>query len=121
MKKEENIEFVDHQTEAKELKKTFLKDLISGTLLVRKKVAGQLPFVLYLSALALVYIANHYHAEKMYRNKVKLTEEVEELRAESITTTSQLIQISKRSQINKLIEEKGLDLKESRVPPIKIK
>ena len=50
-----------------------------------------------------------------------LQNEIEELRAESITTASELIYFSKRSEVNKMINEKGLDLKESRVPPIKIK
>jgi hypothetical protein len=118
---EKNIEFVDQKTEEKELRKTFIKDLITGSLLVRKKVTKQIPFMLYIVVLAIFYIANHYHAEKIYRTKMDLQNEIEELRAESITTASELIFISKRSEVNKMINEKGLELKESRVPPTKIK
>ncbi|HOU74339.1 MAG TPA: FtsL-like putative cell division protein, partial [Tenuifilum sp.] len=43
------------------------------------------------------------------------------LRAESITTAAQYMSISRQSEVVKLVEEKGLGLIESRVPPKKLK
>ena len=118
---EKNIEFIDQKTEQKELKKTFLKDLITGSLLVKKNVTEQVPFMLFLVGMAIVYIGNRYQAEKVYRHKMDLQREVEEMRAESITTASELMFLSKRSEVYRAINEKGLGLKESVVPPAKIK
>ncbi len=118
---EKNIEFVDQKTEQKELRKTFFKDVITGSLLVKKNVTQQVPFFLFLVGIAIIYIANRYHAENVFRTKMIIQNEIEELRAESITTASELMFLSKRSEVNKLVIEKGLDLRESTVPPVKIK
>jgi hypothetical protein len=71
--------------------------------------------------MAIIYIGNRYHAEKVIRELTNLQFEVKDLRAESITTASELMFISKQSEVVKMIEENQLDLKESVKPPIKIK
>ena len=120
-KEEKDIEFIDQKAEQKELKKTFFKDLITGSMLVKESFTAQTPYFLFLVGIAVFYIGNRYHAEKVYRTKMELQTEIEELRAESITTASELMFLSKRSGVNKLIREKGLDLNESTEPPKIIK
>jgi hypothetical protein len=70
--------------------------------------------------LAIVYIANRYNAEKVMRQTVVLQNELKEMRSESITTASELMFISKQSEVSKLVKIKGLDLYESVEPPKKI-
>jgi hypothetical protein len=120
-KEEKNVEFVNQQEEVGELRKYSVKEFISGRLLSRERLAGQLPFVFFLFFLAVFYIANRYHAERLLRESSKLQEELSELRAESITTASELMFASRQSQVFKAVQEKGLGLKESRTPPTRIK
>lgn len=121
MKKEENVEFVDQKVESKELKGTSFKEFLDGTVLTRKNVVKQLPFIIFLSVLAVMYIGNRYHAEKVIRDINKLQTEVKNLRAEEITTASELMKISKQSEVARLVKENNLGLEESTEPPIKIK
>ena len=119
-KKTENIEFVEEKQVKKEHRLGSIKDLIDGSIIANDFIVKQLPFILFLVMLAFVYIANRYHAEKVVRKNIKLTKEISELRAEAITTSSELMFISKQSEVSKLVEKKGLGLKESVVPPKKI-
>jgi hypothetical protein len=119
--KEEVEEFIDPKIESKEYKKASIKELIDGTILTRRTLSQQLPFIFFLSFLAAIYIGNRYHAEKVIRGMTKLQQEVVDLRAESITTASELMFISKQSEVIKMVNQEQLGLEESTTPPIKIK
>jgi hypothetical protein len=124
MVKEKDIEFIDPKIESKELegkKTTLLKDLIDGTILTRQVMSNQLPFIIFLSMMAGTYIGNRYHAEKVIRDMAKLQVEVKDLRAQAITTASELMFISKQSEVVKMVKENQLGLEESLEPPYKIK
>lgn len=121
MTKEKEIEFIDPEIENSEEKKTSFKDLLDGTILTRKSIVNQLPFILFLTFLAAIYIGNRYHAEKVARDLTKLQQEVKDLRAESITNASELMFISKQSEVIKMVRGANLNLEESVNPPIKIK
>lgn len=117
----ENIEFIEDQPEPKAVRKGSLKDFLDGSILIKDFVVKQLPFIIFLTLLGIVYIGNRYHAEKVYRKHLLLQNEIKELRAEAITTASDLMFISKQSQVIKMVEESGLNLVESKVPPKKIR
>jgi hypothetical protein len=114
-------EFIDPKVEFSEHKKASIKELIDGTIITRKTIARQLPFILFCSFLAVIYIGNRFHAEKIIRETDKLKVEVQDLRAESIITASELMFLSKQSEVLKLIQRKNLNLIESVEPPIKLK
>jgi cell division protein FtsL len=119
-KKKKTEEFVDSQQEKSELKVTSVRDLITGAILTRTAVLRQLPFILFLVFMAIIYISNRYHAEKITRQTIELQEELNELRAHYTSTASELMFLSRQSQVLRLVEENNLGLKESRVPPKKI-
>jgi len=119
-KKKKTAEFVDNQQEKSELKITSVRDLITGAILTRTAVLRQLPFILFLVFMAIIYISNRYHAEKITRQTIELQEELNELRAHYTSTASELMFLSRQSQVLRLVEENNLGLKESRVPPKKI-
>ena len=115
-----NIEFVDQKIEQKEIRKGSVWDVFDGSLLTRDTVVRQLPFVLFITFLIILYIGNRYHAEKVIRETMQLQTELKELRARAISTASELEFISRQSEVAKLVESKGLGLKEAVEPPIKI-
>lgn len=98
-----------------------VKELLDGTILVRENMIRQLPYVIFLTVLGVIYIGNRFHAERMVRQISELKTEVGNLRAEQITTTSELMNISRPSEVADLVASKGLGLKESLDPPKKIK
>ena len=95
-------------------------DVLNGNFLTKDDVLFHLPYLLFLSLLALIYIANGYVAEDTVRKLNKVGREVKEFRSEYITTKSELMYKSKQSELAEFIDRKGLGLKESFEPPKKI-
>lgn len=115
-----NIDFIDEPADYREEKKFSVKSIIDGSVLTRDRVVKQVPFIIFLTFLAILYIANRYHIERVVRDTVKIQREVEELRFESITTAADLMYISKQSEVARLVQEKKLGLEELVKPPGKI-
>ncbi len=95
-------------------------DVINGNILINRASLKQAPFVLFLTGVALVYIANTYFAERKIRQINKISNELKELRSEFITSKSQLMFVSKQSEVAKTAEMMGLQIQESTTPPGKI-
>ncbi|NOQ24031.1 MAG: hypothetical protein GQ564_01605 [Bacteroidales bacterium] len=118
--KKNSVEFIEEKQERKEQKFASIKELLDGSLIANDFIAKQLLYIVFVVILAFAYIANRYHAEKVVRANFKLTQEISDLRAEAITTSSELMLISKQSEVARLVEKRGLGLKESVEPPKKI-
>lgn len=120
---DERVEFIEEKPEKPKDKKSNVgvKDFLTGSILTSETVSKQIPYILFLAFLAFFYIGNRYRYEKLVKTEKKLQIEVRNLRAESITTAAQLMFISKQSEVAKLCEIRGLELKESVVPPKKLK
>lgn len=95
-----------------------LNTLFSGTFLSNQQVVKHIPFILFLSVIAILYIANGYWADDKIRQVNKLSSQIKEFRSEYITTKSDLMFVSKQSEVAKAVEK--LNLKEPIVPPMKI-
>lgn len=97
-----------------------LVDIINGNILTNKYSLKQVPFMMFITGITLLYISNSYYAEKKIRQISKVTNELKELRSEYITSMSKLMFVSKQSEVAKTAEEMGLQIKESTNPPGKI-
>ena len=115
-----NIEFTGGKQEETISRKTKIRDILDGSLLTRENVVSQLPFVLFLTLLLLIYIGNRYHAERVIRRSLELQTELGELRAKAISTASELEYLSNQSQVARLVRQKELGLKYPEKPPVKI-
>ena len=101
-------------------KGSFLKELLSGSIFSEKLILNNLNYVALLVLLAALYISNRYNAEKITRETTRLQSEVKDLRTEALSTSADLMFISRQSQVYNMIRERGLDLEELKVPPYKI-
>ena len=59
-------------------------------------------------------------AEKITRESARLTREVKDLKAEALSTSANLMFVSKQSEVYRMIREKGLGLEELKTPPYKL-
>ncbi|NCO54129.1 MAG: hypothetical protein COS14_07090 [Bacteroidetes bacterium CG02_land_8_20_14_3_00_31_25] len=122
-KKEEDIKNGSEQVIVREHEKSFsnfFKSFINGTLLSREVILKQFPFVIYLTFIAIILIANRYGAEKVVRNTQSITNELKELKAEQISVTSELMRLSQQSEVIKLVNQYEIGLSELIEPPKKI-
>ncbi len=119
-KKKTNQEFIPVRQEIKESSKFSIKDLLGGSVLSREVVTRQIPFLLFLTLALLLYIFNQYRGENIMRQIMTLEKRVREMRSESVSTAFELQEISRQSEVSRMITEQGLLLKEAKTPPYKI-
>jgi cell division protein FtsL len=103
------MESTSEQRKTKE-PKTRLKRLLRYQWIVKN-----LPFFLFLTALAVVYIYNGHYADKVIRSISKTSSELKELQYEYKTLKSEVMFRSKESELAKAVEPLGL--KELTRPP----
>jgi len=117
-REKKNIEF-DQSIEEKE-KSFSLRDLLDGNVLTRKAVLKQSRFIMLLVFIAFLSIANRNHAEKTVIHLNGLQSDVKEMRARSISTSSELVRISRQSEVMRLVNRYELELEENLEPPKKL-
>jgi cell division protein FtsL len=96
---------------------SFMKELLSGSMVTEKIILQNLWYVMLVVSLASLYIANRFHAEKVTRETARVLREVRELRAESLSTSASLMYLSRQSEVYKIVKERGLNLEELKSPP----
>jgi len=101
---------MEEQAQNKELKIEWKKFLI------HKWIVKNIPFFLFLAALAVIYIYNGHYADKTIRNINKATNDLKEQQYEYKTLKSEVMFRSKQSELAKAVEPLGL--KELTSPPI---
>jgi predicted membrane protein len=88
-------------------------------LLNYQSIVRQMPFFLFLTLLAVLYIYNGHYADKTIRNINNTGKEVKELQYEYKTVKSEVMFRSKQSELVKAVEPLGL--KELVTPPVVLK
>jgi len=99
---------------------SFMKEILSGTMVTEKIILKNLWYILLITFLAAIYIGNRFHAEKITRESTRLQREVKDLRAESLATSADLMYLSRQSEVYDLVRERGLNLEELKTSPFKL-
>ena len=73
-----------------------------------QSIVKQVPFFLFLAALAVAYIFNGHYADKTIRKINRTAKEVKELKYEYIAVKSKVMYQSKQSELVKVVEPLGL-------------
>ena len=81
-------------------------------------IVKNIPFYLFVSALAVIYIANGHYADKMIRKISSTEKHLKEMEYEFKTVKRDVIFRSKESELAKAVAPLGL--KELMTPPVKI-
>ena len=71
-------------------------------------VVKQVPFLLFLSALAVVYIYNGHNADKLIRKTSKATRELKDLKSEYKSVTGDVLLRSRQSELVEAVKPLGL-------------
>ncbi|MEI8007564.1 MAG: FtsL-like putative cell division protein [Bacteroidota bacterium] len=95
-----------------------VQEVLGGDYLSKNSVVNNVPFLIYLGILTLLYISNTYNTDRMYKQIETTKTQLKELRFEYITARSSLMFESKQSELNKRTQAIGL--KETIIPPFKI-
>jgi hypothetical protein len=108
------------KTNKKQSKGSVMKRLISGTYISETLILNNIRYVILVFILAIIYISNRFQAERIERETLVLEQEVRDLRAESLSTSAQLMTMSRQTEVFKMVRDKGLGLQELHEPPYRI-
>ncbi|MBR4837450.1 MAG: hypothetical protein IK004_03300 [Bacteroidales bacterium] len=100
----------------KEKKGSFFNKYLGGDVFSRQSVVKQLPFVLYVVFLLMLYITNTYIAEDVNREILTKNKILEDRHVEYVYNKSEITRMTKQSELAKILKNKGI--KES-VEPLK--
>lgn len=103
--------------EGSDFKTSSFKDLLDGKFLTKENLSRQLPYILFCTLLCFFYIGNRFHCERTLREISSLERELKELRYEAITTASELMSLSRQSEVCRLVNKNEMQLQESVEPP----
>jgi Bacteriodetes cell division protein (FtsL-like) len=84
----------------------------------QKGIVSNIPLILYVSFLALVYITINHHAENTIRDINRTAKELKELRWRYVDEKTQIMSLTKESNLQQSASVLGL--KKTLVPPYKI-
>jgi len=84
----------------------------------RNQIVHAMPFILFITVLIMFYIGNSYYAESTIRRIDKIKVELNEKRAEYISSESDVMFRSKPSEVAKAVE--SMQIKEPLEPPKRI-
>lgn len=96
------------------------KDFLSGSVLTQRPLKKHLKLIFLVVFIAIVYINNKYKTENVLVEIKNLQEEVQELRNKSISYATELMSLSRESEVKKMVKAKELGIKELKMPPQKI-
>ena len=107
----------------KELKarKTSLIYYLSGGILSEEFIAKQGKLFAVIIVLLIFSVSNRYTCQQKITEIERLKDSLQDLRYESLSVSSELTSRIKRSQVEEMVLEKGLELKTPNAPVIKIK
>lgn len=102
-------------------KKSSLIYYLAGELLSEEFIAKQSRLFLLVIALIIFNISNRYSCLQKISEIESLKTQLQDLRYESLSVSSELTQHIKRSQVEELVLQNNLDIKTSNIPAVEIK
>ncbi len=117
-REEAEQEVQSEKVEKTELPRGFLSQFFKEGVISKEAATDMLPFIIYMSFLAMIYIGNRHFAENNIRDIDKLNKEVKELSWEFKSVKADLMLKSTQTEVARMADTLGL--KEPVSPPIKI-
>lgn len=95
-----------------------LAQIMNGDILTKENIVSHIPFIGYICLVIVMYIGYGYHTQNIAQKIILLEKEIGELNSEEVTLSTDFNRLTRRAEIEKLVEDKGLH--ESVDPPKKI-
>ncbi len=114
------IDKIKNSEDFSDLRSSKISDILSGSILTKKFIRKQYPLIILFVVLSFFYINNRYISEKQINQIASLKKEIQDLKYESLTISAELMEITRQSNILKLIEQKKLNLRQGEKPPVVI-
>jgi len=104
-----------------DIKSSTLRDVINGNFLTKKFFQKQYGLLIMIAILLFMYVDNRYYCETQQVKVIELKKQIQDVKYESLTTSAQLMELSRQSNVLAKVKERGLNLAETDTPPVVIK
>ncbi|MDD3194880.1 MAG: FtsL-like putative cell division protein [Paludibacter sp.] len=115
------IERIKQNEDFRDLVTSSPKDILNGNILTKKFFRRQYLLIALIVFLAVLYINNRYESEKMMTQISTLKKDIQDAKYESLTISAELVEISRQSNIQQLLNSRNMKLKPGMQSPIVIK
>lgn len=112
---------ITENEDLKEIKKSSLKDLLTGDFIGKKFIRKQFLLLLFSIGLIFTYMNNRMTCEQQVRKISELNKELINEKYICMVTEAELLENSRIEQIKEIIKKHELNLIEESVPPYKLK
>lgn len=103
------------------MKKEILENILGGQILAKGNLTRHWKFILYVFVLILLYISLHFWTRNTMQRIARNEDTLRDLRSEYMGKYTRLLYLGKRGEIEKLLEENGLELYPPENPPTILK
>ena len=103
-----------------DIKSSSVRDILNGNILTKRFFQKQYSLILLVAVLAFLYVDNRYYCETQLAKEIELKKKIQDVKYESLTISAELMQISRQSNVLKMINERGVSLIRTSTPPIVI-
>ncbi|HOF97947.1 MAG TPA: FtsL-like putative cell division protein [Paludibacteraceae bacterium] len=106
------IENIKGSEDFSELKSSSFRDILNGNIFTKRFFIKQIGLLIMIVVLFIFYIGNRYEYESELTYQNKLKKEVQDKKYESLSISAELMQVSRQSNVEKMLKERGIELHE---------
>ena len=114
------IEAIRGSEDFSDIKSSTIREILNGEILSKNFLRKQYGLLIMIAVLAFWYVDNRYTCETQLAKEIELKKEIQDLKYESLTISAELMEISRESNVLRMVNTNGLDLIQSNTPPIVI-
>lgn len=103
-----------------DIKSSTARDILNGNILTKKFLQKQYGLIGMIAILMFMYVDNRYYCETQLAKEIELKKKIQDVKYESLTISAELMQISRQSNVLKMVNERGLNLIQTTTPPVVI-
>lgn len=101
-----------------DIKSSTVRDLLNGDIWTKKYFRKQYKLILMISLLTFMYIGNRYQYENELAQVIRVSKEIKDAKYEALTISAQLMRLTRQSNIERMVRERGIILYEPDRPPV---
>ena len=103
-----------------DIKSSSFRDILNGNILTKNFFRKQYGLLIMIAVMFFLYVDNRYYCETQLAQEIALKKKIQDVKYESLTISAELMQLSRESNVINQNNAKGINLKETAVPPIVI-
>ncbi|MDD3321093.1 MAG: FtsL-like putative cell division protein [Paludibacter sp.] len=103
-----------------DIKSSTVRDILNGNILTKKILQKQYGLIIMIALLTFFYVDNRFYCETQLAKEIELKKKIQDVKYESLTIKAELMKTSRQSNVQRMINERGVELDVTSTPPIVI-